>query len=149
MKRSPLLHFLIPTLALCAVLWLPASSAAQSVTSYQLRVYLAGAASPLTTFDFAAGAVTCGQPKAAASATVTNPTTVAWDDPGNAALDCRWTDTGTGPLFALPFSVTNTYTSALVAINAAGASAESARSNPFSRPGSPAAAPVNVRLVRP
>lgn len=143
MRLRPMFLILV---TLCAALWRPVSSDAQALTGYQLRLYLAGGAAPLSTYDLQASAVTCGQPKTTVTGTATNPRVVAWDDPANPALDCRWTDPGTGPLLALPFSPTTTYTAAIVAINAAGASPESARSNPFTRPGATPAAPANLRV---
>lgn len=123
---------------------------AQALTGYQIRFYLeGGGAAPVSTFDFTAAQVQCGQAKSTAPSAVLNPTVVRWDDPADPARDCVWTDTGTGPLFAIPFSATNVYRGRLVAVNAAGQSPESAPSNPFSRPGLAPAAPVNVRLIRP
>lgn len=131
-------------LLICA---LPAG--AQTITGYQLRVYLTGGgAAPVTTYDMGLAGVTCGQPKTPAPVTAANPNTVLWDDPTNAALDCRWVDPGTGPLLALPVSVTASYTAAVVALSTAGPSPESARSNSFTRPGLPPAALVNVRVTR-
>lgn len=123
---------------------------AQPATGYQLRIYLSGGTSPVTTFDIAAGMFACGQPKVPTPVgTVQNPTTIAWEASAGDATDCKFIDSGSGPLLALPFSVTNTYTAKIVAINSAGSSPESAPSNPFSRPGLPPSAPANVRLVRP
>lgn len=143
MRRPP---YILILLTLCAVLWRPASSDAQTVTGYQLRLYLAGGAAPLSTYDLQASAVQCDQPKTTVTGTAVNPRMVAWDNPANPATDCRWTDPGTGPLLALPFSPTTTYTATIVAINAAGSSPESARSNPFTRPGATPAAPANLRV---
>lgn len=135
-------------LLLSAALALPASSAdAQSLTTvYQVRIYLDGGSSPVTTYDIPVQNVRCGQPKVAAAATVYNPTVIRWDDELNpTGHDCTWTDTGTGPLFALPVSLTNVYRARLVAIDPIGSSPESALSNPFTRRGLPAA-PTGLRL---
>lgn len=144
-------HLILSTITVLALLICAQDVGAQTITGYQLRVYLTGGgAAPVTTYDIASAAVTCGQPKTPVpTAGVTNPNTAVWDDPANATLDCRWVDNGTGPLFALPFSLTSTYTSRMVAVNAAGASPESLASNSFTRPGQPLAAPVNVRMLRP
>jgi len=137
-------------LLLIVLLCIPALADAQTITSYQMRVYLTGGgAAPVTTYDIPAAAVTCGQPKVTVAGAVTNPTRAAWDDPADPARDCVWTDTGSGVLFALPFSLTSTYTASLVATNAAGTGPESPRSNPFSRPGLAPGALANVRLSRP
>lgn len=136
--------------ALCAVLLLPVWSEAQSLTTvYQVRIYLEGGASPVTTYDIAVADVRCGQPKVAAPSAVYNPSVIRWDDALNpTGHDCTWTDSGTGPLFALPVSLTNVYRARMVAIDPIGTSPESAPSNPFSRRGLPAA-PANVRMSRP
>lgn len=143
---------LIPLLLLAA-LALPASSAsAQSLTTvFQVRVYIVGGgAAPVTTYDIAVADVRCGRPKTPApGGMVYNPTQLIWDDELNPNVnDCTWTDSGTGPLFALPVSLTNVYRAAIVAVDPIGTSPESALSNPFSRRGLPAA-PANVRMIRP
>lgn len=120
---------------------------AQTVTSYRLNIYIQGAGTPTTSFDFAAAQVTCGQARpTGGGGTVANPNQARWEDPANATLDCVWTDNGTGPLFALPFNPAVTYDSALVAVNIAGPGAESARSNPFTRPGVVPPARTNFRV---
>jgi hypothetical protein len=136
--------------ALCAVLSLPVWSEAQSLTTvYQVRIYLDGGAAPITTYDIAVADVRCGQPKVPAPGAVVNPSVLRWDDELNpTGHDCTWTDSGTGPLFALPISLTNVYRARMVAIDPIGTSPESAPSNPFSRRGLPAA-PANVRMSRP
>lgn len=139
---------LIPLLLLAA-LALPASSAdAQSLTTvYQLRVYAEGASSPVTTYDIPAADVQHGQPKVTAPATVYNPRQIRWDDELNpTGMDSVWTDSGTGPLLALPLSTTIVYRARLVAIDPIGTSPESAPSNPFTRRGLPAA-PTGLRLT--
>lgn len=154
MKRRDLLRAILSAtitttfaaIGLCAA---PTSAAAQGLTGYQVRVYLSGATAPTTTYDIPLSAVVCGQQKQSVNGPVTNPTILLWDDPANPALDCLWIDQGNGPIFALPFSLTNTYAARLVAVNLAGQSPESAPSNPFSRPGQVLGAPGNVRLYRP
>ncbi len=135
-------------LALCMSA-LPAG--AQALTGYQLRIYLnGGGPAPVTTYDIPLNAVTCGQPRVNVTGPVTNPNTALFEDDANRTLDCRWVDNGTGPLFALPFSLTSTYTSRIHYVNAAGIGPESPSSNLFTRPGSsPATFPANVRMHRP
>lgn len=130
------------------LLWLPTLASAQAITSYQFRVFAQGASAPTVTHAIPASEVQCGQTKQAPpSGTVPNPRYLSWDDPANAALDCRWDSGATsGPLFALPFSSSIVYEGRLSAINAAGTGPESAASNPFSRPGLVPAVLTGVRV---
>lgn len=132
-------------IGLALLLW-AATAQAQTVTGYQLAVYLQGGVSPTTTYDIPAAAVTCGQPRVTVTGTQANPTRARWNDPANAAADCVWTDTGTGPLLGLPFNPTAVYEATVRAVNAAGVSGESPRSNPFTRPGSVPSAPAGLRI---
>lgn len=140
----PLLAYLAPLTVIIAVVATPAD--AQPITGYQLRIFAQGGAAPISTFDIPASAVTCGLPKIAVGTATANPTRARWDDPSDATRDCGWTDNGTGPLFALPFSSTLIYEATLRSVNVAGPSPESARSNPFSRPGAVPPTPGNLRL---
>ena len=94
-------------LACTLVLSLPVWSEAQSLTTvYQVRIYLDGGAAPITTYDIAVADVRRGQPKVPAPGAVVNPSVLRWDDELNpTGHDCTWTDSGTGPLFALPISL--------------------------------------------
>lgn len=142
--------FVWTLIRLLLLLALPVSSAsAQSLTTvFQVRVYLDGGASPVTTYDIPVQNVQCGQPKVAGPGGVSyNPVGLRWDDELNpTGHDCLWMDPGTGPLFALPVSLTNVYRARLVAIDPIGTSPESAPSDPFGRRGLPAA-PTGLRLV--
>lgn len=121
---------------------------AQTVTSYTLKTYnVANMSAPVSTYTFPAAQVTCGLTRVATPPTVTNPTTVLWEDPADPARDCRWVDPGTGPLFALPFSPVTVYRSRLAAVNAAGTGPDSPDSlNSFTRPGAVPASPALLRL---
>ena len=145
----PTRSHVLTLLLLSAALVRPVSSAdAQSLTTvYQLRVYAEGASSPVTTYDIPAADVQHGQPKVTPGATVYNPRQIRWDDELNpTGMDSVWTDSGTGPLLALPLSTTIVYRARLVAIDPIGTSPESAPSNPFTRRGLPAA-PTGLRLT--
>ena len=125
---------------------LPTATEAQSVTEYRLGIYIQGGLSPITSVSLPVSAFVCGQPKVAVTGTQVNPSRMRMDDPTNAALDCVYVDPGTGPLLALPFNPTTIYEGTLRAANTAGVSVESARSNPFSRPGTIPPAPVGLRI---
>lgn len=140
-------------IALLAMLWaLPSLTLAQTVTAYPFKVCTQGqpCTTPVTTYAIPAAEVQCGQPKTATpTGTVSNPRYVIWNDPASpTTADCRW-DSGTtsGPLFALPFSSSITYDAIIQAVNAAGPSPESARSNPFNRPGSSPVALTGLRVT--
>jgi hypothetical protein len=109
-------------LAIIALALLAAPAQAQNIDGYRLNIYPAGAAdgaTPTTFFDFVNSATTCNLVASAPTAgTPVNPTRVEWDDPNNTGRVCRWTDPGTGPLFAVPFG--STYDARLQAFNAAG-----------------------------
>lgn len=135
-----------------AILGLASVATAQTAptVTYRARIYNTTIVGLATTYDFPASQVMCGQVRVSPPAgVVANPTQFRWEDPANASLDCVWTDAGTGPLFALPVGADN-YDATLQGISEAGlTSDESARSNPFWRPGSPPATPTQFRLVRP
>jgi hypothetical protein len=137
-------------LAIIALALLAAPAQAQNIDGYRLNIYPAGAAdgaTPTTFFDFVNSATTCNLVASAPTAgTPVNPTRVEWDDPNNTGRVCRWTDPGTGPLFAVPFG--STYDARLQAFNAAGRGPESNRA-PFSRLAAPATVPTGLRVIRP
>lgn len=131
---------------LVVTLWcLAVPCAAQTITSYPLRIYNVGATSPLSTTDLLAANVVCNQ-TAPSSTSPVNPMRAIWDDPDNAGKVCIWTDPGTGPLASLPFGATS-YEATLAATNAAGTSPESNRA-PFSRPGVIPVARTGLKLAR-
>lgn len=123
----------------------PASE--QAITDYQLTIYLQGGATPVTTNTLAAAGFTCGQPRVAAPPGVAiNPSRIRIQDPANSTLDCVYTDPGTGPLLALPFNPTAVYDATILATNISGSSGPSARSNPFSHPGTVPSVPGLLRI---
>jgi hypothetical protein len=118
---------------------------AQPPMQYTLRIYLAGATSPLSAPTvIPAATVTCNQAPPTSTIT-TNPTRAVFDDPDIAGRVCIWTDTGTGPLFSVPFG--GTYEATLSVSNLAGESPESTRA-PFTRPGTVRSAPAGFRLIK-
>lgn len=119
---------------------------AQTITEWRLAIYLQGGATPISTFTIPLASAQCGQPTVPVTGTQINPTQIRWEDPAAPALDCRYVDSGTGPLLALPFNPTAVYDSTLRAVNTAGQSAESPRSNPFSRPGTVPSVPGRLRI---
>jgi len=134
--------------------FLASLASAQTITSYQLKIYLVGAATPIsapTTLPVAS--FVCNQAPPAPTAPTANPTRIVIDDvafplpPSPAARVCIYTDAGTGPLLSLPFGTAN-YEGTLTATNAAGSSSESVRSS-FTRPGlQPGAPPTGVRFIK-
>lgn len=126
-------------------LLLPVLGAAQDLpTSYEFRVYAVGAASPQFSTPFPLSAANCNVTATVPAGAAVNPTVVVWDDPQNPGKKCQWDGSG-ATLIALPIG---SYVGALVAVNAGGSSAESAR-DPFSRQAMAPAAPTGVRLSRP
>jgi hypothetical protein len=118
---------------------------AQPPTQYTLRLYLAGAAAPLsppTVIPIAS--LVCNQAPPTGTTTV-NPTRAVIDDPNNVGRVCIWTDTGTGPLFSVPFG--GTYEATMTVSNLAGESPESNRA-PFTRPGTVLSAPAAFRVIK-
>jgi hypothetical protein len=131
-------------LSMCSLWSAPAS--AQQPTSYTLRIYNAGAPAPLsapTVIPVSALVCNLAQP-AAAPVPAPNPTKVIFDDPANVGKACMWTDSGTGPLFSVPFG--GSYEGTLAATNVAGTSAETSRV-PFTRPGIGPGVPTGFRLT--
>ena len=121
---------------------LPRPASAQAITQWTLRTYNAGAALPLQTTVIPVANAVCNQTMPVVTP-YTQPTRAAWDDPVNVGKACIWTDTGTGPLFSVPFG--GTYEASLTATSSAGTSAESIRA-PFTRPGSLPALPSGLRI---
>lgn len=111
-------------------------------TSYTLRVYAQGAASPLTTLDVPIIGISCDQPDTPPPAeTPTNPKKWAWDDPDRVGRDCVYLD---GARFdALP---DGDYDATIIAVNAAGASTEHPRVPFVRRRPQPPAAPMGLRI---
>lgn len=134
--------------AMFAVL-VPVAAMAQTMPdSYQLKYYAAGAAAPLQQTDaFLSGAANCNAepPQVQPTELTVNPSVAVWDDPVNAGKVCIYAFPQNGALFSLPIG--QTFQATMVGINSAGASAESARSNPFSRLGPPPA-PTGLLFVR-
>lgn len=128
-------------LLVCLIL-VPISAAAQTIDSYQAKYYNAGAPSPVQTESFPVSAASCNQAPPVITSTV-NPSRVVWDDPANPGKVCIYSAAPSGPLFSIPVG---NYEGTLTAINAAGASAESARV-PFSRLAVPPV-PTGVRVNR-
>lgn len=133
-------------LLMALMLFVAASTAsAQTVDTWHLRIYDAGAAASLSApTDLRRADVLCDQPEP--SGVPVNPTKVAWVDPTKAGRFCVWIDPGTGPLFAVPFG-SAAYEATLAATNAAGTSAETARV-PFTRPGVSPDVPTGLKLIR-
>lgn len=145
------LRSFITALFALAILGMAGTAHAQAPTSYTLKIYLVGASTPMTTATLQASNFACGQtPKVSVSPTQVqvNATKIVIDDPAApSTADCTYTDSGTGPLTALPFG-TQSYNATLSATNSAGTSADSPVSNPFSHPGVVAAAPTGLRVSK-
>jgi hypothetical protein len=121
-------------------------ASAQAPTSYQANYYNVGAPSPLQSETFAASSAICNQAPISGASSV-NPSRVVLNDTANAGKICVIADPAGGMLVSLPIGATGSnYEGTLVAINAVGASAESARA-PFSRGAAPPA-PTGVLFVR-
>jgi len=137
---------LILIVALCLV---AATLAAQPppVSGYTLKIFNQGATTPLTTTTLPASSFTCNQTPPPDTSNVANPTTVVFDDPANVGKVCLYTDPGTGPLLALPFS-TGIYFARIAALNSAGTGPDSLPSPPFTRPGVVGAAPSGLKVYR-
>lgn len=135
---------------LVASLGLARSAEAQSPSSYILKVTAQGATAPVSTTTLAASGFACAQtPKIATpTTTVLNPTKLVFDDPSSpSTADCVFVDNGSGPLLSIPFGAT-VYTAVVDVVNVAGTSADSAASNPFSRPGLTANAATGLRVTK-
>ena len=119
---------------------------AQPVTSYTLKISNSGAPAPLSVTVLPATGFTCNQPPPATPTSV-NAAFVLFDDQANAGKVCIYTDSGSGPLLALPFG-SGIYTATLAATNSVATSGDSLASPPFTRPGVGAAVPTGVRVYR-
>lgn len=115
---------------------------AQAITSWPLKVYVAGFPIPLSTTVLTVPGVQCNQPLPPPGVPV-NPNTVIWTDPTNVGKACMWTDSGLGPLFIVAFG--GSYEATLAATNIAGTSPDSARVS-FTRPGVAPSAPTGLTL---
>src|SRR5688572_404970 len=77
-------------LAICLLYAAPALAQTGTPTSYVLRVYAQGAATPATTVSVPVANVACNQPVTAGAST--NPTKWRWNDPNSAGRDCVFDD---------------------------------------------------------
>lgn len=129
---------------IAAALVVAAATVAQAQSGGQVfRIYPVGGITPATdTSLVGAQCGLAGPPPPFVE--VQNPREVWWDDPVNTGQFCRWVDTGTGPLLALPVG-TQRYEATLRFLNSEGQSGpESPRSNPFWKPVPLPAAPARV-----
>ena len=124
-------HWIVAVALALALLALPFMAHAQEpdpVENYELRVYLVGGVSPVTTYAFDASAVTCTgtpwPPPDPSNPPPVNPSIVAWND--DLGDGCSHTMT-TLPSWPIP----GQFLARLEAFNAAGASGESGDSNEF------------------
>lgn len=124
-------------------------AAAQSPTSYTIKISNQGAPAPFTTAILPIASLTCGvTPKIPPiPTTAVNPVKFVIDDPADVTKDCVYADPGNGPILALPFGP-QVYTATLVANYPAGSSADSGVSNPFSHPGVVGPVPTGLRISR-
>lgn len=136
------------TILLALIVSACASTAhAQPITKWTQRVYVAGAAQPLSApLDLIVGQnTTCNVDPATLSTQSTNPLGIAWDDPANPGKSCVYRDPGTGPLLSTPFG--GSFEVTLTASNSAGTTTESPRV-PFSHPGAVPNATTGLRPVK-
>jgi hypothetical protein len=136
-------------LALFALLALNSPAQAQTITSYTLKVWAVSTPPPtlpISTTPIPAANFVCNQTAPTVPATVANPTHVFFDDTVNIGKVCIYTDTGTGPLLALPFT-TQPMNATIAATNGTGTSADSVASNSFTRPGVAPPALTGVRVT--
>jgi hypothetical protein len=118
----------------------PVSAQTGAPTSWVLRIYVQGSATPLSTFTVSVSQVACNQ--AAATGSSENPTTWRWDDIANAGRQCAYSDSR---FSGLP---DGSYEGTAQALNADGSSAETARV-PFTRRRSnPPAVPTGLLFTR-
>ena len=129
---------------LAAIVLVAPSAHAQTIDRWSLKIFNVGATAPLSTTDLLAANVVCNQAPPPPGPSI-NPTRVVFDDPLIAGRACIWTDTGTGPLFAVPFG--GSYEATLVAVAGVLVSLESNRA-PFTRPGQTPGVPQGLRLAR-
>lgn len=131
-------------LILLLLLLVPTLASAQTITGQILRVYAEGSITPFSDTTITGQVCNLDPALMPPAAEVQNPREAWWDDPVNANRVCRWTDTGAGPLLALPVGGQR-YNATLRFVNPDGQSGpESPRSNPFWKPHPLPAAPVRV-----
>ena len=117
---------------------------AQTIDSYEFRVYDAGATAPRQTTTVPLSAVQCNQSQPAPfTGTPVNPKHAYWDDPVNVGRACHW-DMSLNP--TIPALPVGSYDGKLVAVNTAGSSPES-NPAPFVRLSPPSA--VTTFRLRP
>ncbi len=137
---------LVCTLTLLILALAAAPASAQAVTSYTFKISNQGAPAPLSVTVLPAAGFVCNSLPPPAPVGV-NPLFILFDDPALAGKVCVYTDSGAGPLLALPFG-SGIYTATLAATNAVSTSLDSVTSPPFSKPGVGAAVPTGVRVYR-
>jgi hypothetical protein len=122
------------------------------ITGEVLTIYVQGVPSPASApVVLPRAQIQCGQPVVSPppAGTVQNPLRAVWADPANLALDCVYTDPGTGVLAMLAADPSRIYEATLRFRTAVGDTAESPRSNLFTRPGVLPASPARIRIVGP
>lgn len=131
------------------VLLLATTAQAQPPTSYLFKVFNQGATLPVSSVTLPSSGFTCGlTPKVPTpTAPVANPKRVIIDDPLNPLADCVFTDSGSGPLLALPFG-TQIYTATIAGVYPAGNSSDTPTANSFTHPGVVGSAPTGARVVQ-
>lgn len=143
------MRIMLVTSALVAVL--VTQSAAQTtapITGEVLTIYRQGQATPaVTPVTLNRATRTCGLAVLPITGTVPNPMAVRYADPAApTTLDCEWRDPGNGVLAMLAADPSVVYEATLRYNSDAGATAESPRSNLFTRPGAVPASPARVRV---
>lgn len=127
-------------------LLVPTLASAQTIAGQILRVYAEGSITPFSDTTITGQVCNLDPSLEPPAVEVQNPREVWWPDPVNANRVCRWTDTGAGPLLALPVGGQR-YTATVRFVNPDGQSGpESPRSNPFWKPHPLPAAPVRVTI---
>lgn len=134
-------------LLIAAILLVPMVASAQTVTSYEFRIFAPLAAAPISTTPVTLSSVTCNLSVAfIPPGPALNPTLLQWSDPANPGRFCQATvgsETG-GPVFALP---SGNYEGAVRALSSGGPGVDSNR-DPFVRGQLVPAALTNFRLLR-
>ena len=116
--------------------------AAQTIDSYEIRYYFAGAALPFQLMPLPAGSYTCNLPPSLNTLTA-NPILAEWDDPAAQGRACRYVEVPGGPLLSVPIG---NYEATWRAFNGTGPSPESNRA-PFVVGALPGA-PTHFKVVR-
>lgn len=131
-------------LFVAALLLVAPRAQAQTGPDFNLRIYVAGAATPMSPPTLIPAAkVVCNQAAPASNASTKNPLRSVWDDPLNAGKVCTYIDDGTGPLAALPTAF-NKFEATITQVSGGVETDESNRA-PFQRT---PPAPKNVRLIQ-